>query len=165
MPNRSSKIITTFNIIATLIGAISAIVVAYYTAAGVAIKKTQEEFDNQLMLQAERIEKNQQNFEYLTKELKKARALDRRVVETYYRWNRPDDYNRHNVKGIDRTGEGVYIIHFLEPFENNLYISVANNTAGFVHITENKSGSVKLKSFDHKGNLVDAEVFFLAYGK
>ena len=115
--------------------------------------------------QIKALENRQGRVKELQDQLKKARALNRRVVETYYRWNQPDHFNRHNVSGVDRVGTGQYVIHFAKPFANNFYVALASNTAGFVMLTENKRESIKLKSYNPSGRLEDAEVFFLAYGE
>ena len=43
--------------------------------------------------------------------------------------------------------------------------ALANNTAGFVRITQNARESVVLLSYSQDGQLEDAEVFFMAKGR
>lgn len=127
------------------------------TSERIAVKATAIEFQRQL-------EEQSRTIRQLKADIEHTRVLNRRVVETYYRPDKPNHFNRHNVKGIDKLKTGRYRVHLAEPFKNNLYIAVASNTAGFVRLTRNTKESIDLVSYSSSGQEIDAEVFFLAYG-
>ena len=89
-----------------------------------------------------------------------ARLEGQATVWGYYRWNRSDERYFVNVAAVERLGVGRYKVLFAEPFADHQYVILANNTAGFVQVSQNTKESVMLLSRDQKGQPADAEVFF-----
>jgi hypothetical protein len=70
-----------------------------------------------------------------------------------------------NVAQVVKKGVGEYVVVFSRPFRSSNYAIVASSTAGYARISVNTPTSVVIFNHNTSGQLVDSEVFLVAYGE